>query len=592
MALEVADYKASTNAPTTTPTAKPVEIEPEEEVELPVDPPKETATPTGSPVVPATPAPVTVVEPNIDNVPFDAEDDDKALEYPTTLVDAGNDMQENNSEFSAAAAAADNGEDDDESFFSNDIMIILVAVCGGLALAIIVLLIAQKARNLKSNNSKPADHTLVAREDDGKDYNNDQEEYEEACRRDEEETIQEIVDLASKTPPNKGKRNSKKQKKSSPMTPSTLASIEECPGEAELSFVSDATPKNLEKSFEASLVEAASKGACQGVSQEVTLTEARDQMSARDSSEQEKDASISDEADVPPTLSGVEVVKSEVFKPKPQSRFAISPVPSTDCANDIMSVDGSLYLDDDSYLQGSKFDVASLSQYSVASTLEGNNSEVGSHYPGEEGSIRYEAAHSSGPGDQYMQPPRVASPLLRSNLSPQVENYLRRSESSMSPNPMTPKNAYVPSPTSPLSTSPVTPPSGGSGAGGAFDRESVRKGQSVRPGGQGRSREPAENKSRGRTPSPPRPPVGTEDVDEPEDAWNSFLSELAKAEREFFNPNLGQKKQNEPGNGRPSSPPPPPPPGPPPNSSTQGPPPPPPPPRDPPVGGRHRKLLL
>jgi hypothetical protein len=586
VALEIASFKPTTEAPTEAPTKGPaVETEPDEEEES-VPPPseaeedttKDTSYPTWSPVavVPA-PSPVALPkpEPNIDAVPSDDDDtnliemDDDEVQYPTIITNPGDSSEQTESELAAAAAG---GEGETKSFFSNQIMVILVAVCGGLALAIVAILLVQRARTMKKTNRKPTDHVPMQPEEDGEDWSEAQDEYEEACRRDEEETLREIVGMAAKTP-GKSKR-SKKQKKMSPKTPSTLASIEECPGENELSFVSDATPKNLEKSFDISFMEGASK--------EVTFTQAQ----AQKDNENHQDANnISRESDTPPELTGVEVVsKSAVTTPKEATRYTMaSPGPApelADCSIDVMSVDGSLYLDDDSYLQGSKFDVASLSQYSMASTTEGN-SELGSYYPGDEGSIRYEAAN---PGDQYMKPPRVASPLLQRNLSPEVTDYLRRNESTMPPNLMTPRTAYVdPNPTT---TSPMTPPSGGSGA--DVDRDAVRAGQSVRPGGSDRLGR-KDSKNRSRTPSPPRPPVDAEDDAEPEDAWSSFLSELARAEREFFSPSF--KKKNAVPEERPSSPPPPPPPSYPPPDSAQGAAPPPPPPPDPPAG-KHRKMLM
>lgn len=662
VALEIADF--TTPAPTKLPTQKPVAIvaevskpKPEPQPEptpKPTTPPttapvaepvKRTPSPTISPamVVPVT-APVLppVPVPNIDTVAFNEEqetgwptlgynDDDasRPVVEPNviTVVDVDGQEQNDSPNSELTASAAIDSDEGDTSFFSNEIMIILVAVCGGLAMAIVALLVAQKARTMKSNNNnntkKPMEHMLVSPEDDGKDWNNAQDEYEEECRRDEEETLREIV---GSTPTKAPKRGSKKQqKRMSPMTPSTLASIEESPAENELSFVSDATPeaatpkKNLAKSFDASLPAEAGL--------EVTLNEARAQkddkiplgstpkgtesnsnlritrLGSGVSNSNEGSSHLGSgsgqnnnnnvqldndgfplldnrgtpkvETQAPPELSSVEVIPKTAKPAQQQVRRTMSPGPSayppadTAAANDIMSVDGSLYLDDDS-----KFDVASLAQYSVASTTDGASAELGVHYPGDGSSIRYEAAS---PGDQYMMPPRIASPLVARSISPEVADYLKRSQSAMAPNPMTPKGTFISKDmSSPVSTSPMTPPSG-------ENAKEVRKGQSVRPGGSSRSRE---SSTRGRSPPPPQPPVKDE-ASEPEDAWSSFLSELANAEKEFFNPSFNKKKTNK-GQERAQSPPPPPPPDEPHPADPSAPPPPPP---DPPIG-RHRKLML
>ncbi|CAB9516156.1 expressed unknown protein [Seminavis robusta] len=538
-----------TQSPVATPTNTPNPTQ--SPVVAPTTPPVEkTPTPTWTPVT----SPVDVYIPY--EIPGSDAPDDVGFEDTSQSASQAQDTS-SNSEFSSSAAI--NGEDEPDSFFSNDIMIILVAVCGGLALAIIVLLIAQKVRSSKRTKALPS-HDLISEEQDGKDWSNAQDEYEEHCRRNEEETLREIESTAPSTPSQGSKRPSKKPKKS-PVTPTTLASIEESPAENDTSFVSDATPKNLVKSFDASMMEETS---IRGRGLEVSLADAPlPNKTADDAIAQQKSTTSVASTDNSKTagISSVEVVANLGNKPpKVMSRVrspAVVPSSPDHGGNDLMSVDGSLYLDDDSYLQGSKVEVASLSQFSAASTQEGG-SDIGTHYTTDENGLRFEAAYEK---------PRVASPIMSRTLSPQVEDYLRRNTSfgSSSNPPVTPGAYLQAKPTGTMSPSPVTPPSEANSPepDGGIDKDVARAGHSVRPGsgqGRGRQEEPSDEESSGirsRSPSIPRPPVEAEANDEPEDAWNSFLFELAKAEREFFNPSFGKKKKEAK---RSESPPPPPPP--------------------------------
>ena len=498
-----------------------------------------------------------------------------------------------------ASAAANSEAGEPESFFSNDIMIILVAVCGGLALAIIAVLFAKKIR---SRSGKPAEKTknekCVLDKGDQKGWTNAQDEYEDECRRDEEETLREIVNTPT-TPNQSGSttRTPKKQKqKLSPATPATLASIEESPAECETSFAGSnpsptGTPprKNLETAFEESLLDKMEEKKEESLLEKSAATRGAQEYSAAvPDDETGADVSMCSKNSVPHDLESVEVVanggSSVISMPSIRSAKSPNTVPGYQdtCANDLMSVDGSLYLDDDSLFQG-RAEVASLSQYSVASTTDGGSQLAGTDAV-EEGEMRFVSANSGAPGSHYLQPPRVASPSLTSGLSPEVKEYLRQNQS-ISPTPMTP--GYIPSQTtSPQSNaSPISPLSdAGKSPSESVGRELARAGSSVRKGGsfghrQSRGQESsspvAEASSSSRTASPPpQPPMETED--EPEDAWNSFLSELAKAERQFFNPTFSGKKKKK--QERAQSPPPPPPPYSPPGSPIQAPPPPPPPP--------------
>ena len=590
VALEIAQFSKETAPPAKEETAPPTTVAPvEEEV---VD---TTESPTWAPgdlvVVPE------VEETAPQDTDFESETGSGTVTVPadssTTELDA------------SAAVNSEAGES--ESFFSNDIMIILVAVCGGLALAIIAVLVAKKAR---SGSDKPVEMTkndkCVLDKGDQKGWTNAQDEYEDECRRDEEETLREIVNTPA-TPDQAGstKRTPTKQKqKHSPATPATLASIEESPAECELSFAGSnpspaGTPprKNLESAFEESLLDKMEEKKEESLLENSTASRKAQEYSA-DVPDDETGAneSMCSKNSVPHDLESVEVVanggSSVISMPSIRSARSPDTVPEYQdtCANDLMSVDGSLYLDDDSLFQG-RAEVASLSQYSVASTNDGGSQLAGAV---EDGEMRFVPANGAVPGSHYLQPPRVASPSLTSGLSPEVQAYLRQNQS-ISPNPMTP--GYIPSQTtSPQSNaSPISPLSdAGKSPSESAGRELARAGSSVRKGGsfghrQGRGQESsspvteASSSSRPESP-PPQPPMETED--EPEDAWNSFLSELAKAERQFFNPTFGGKKKKK--KERAQSPPPPPPPDSPPGSPTQAPPPPPPPPRTRDPSGKRR----
>ena len=535
-----------------------------------------TDSPTWAPTVASVPVlpPAPVTENNVD-ADLGSTSNSNANTGSGLVVD----MQDEATIGSSAAMNTAAEDDGDTSFFANQIMIILVGVCGALAVAIIMLLVVQKVRN-----SKPSDtskNTPVS-QDDAKEWDEAQGEYEEECRRVEEETLQEIVGSNEMKTPTKGKRPPKKQKKISPkkmppVTPSTLASIEESPAECEISLIADkdAPKKNLAKSFDGVSVEEASKKEekkwGKAESQEVEWNKpieskaVEPQINSVDSSDGASDtrSSFSAASSVKAELNSVEVVKSPTMPPTVQQhkesvRRTISPETTmSDAANDLMSVDGSLYLDDDSFAQG-KVEVASLSQFSLASSRDGNS--------------QFSAQYSAGDGatERYMQPPRQASsPLLRPSLSPEVTDYLKRNQSTLNPNPMTP-TGYIESGQRAMSTSPMTPSSDTERSreegSTKFGRDVARAGQSVRSGGAGPTS--AVKMGRGREPPaartespPPRPPVKTE-PDEPEDAWNSFLSELARAEREFFSPPASSTpvSSKPTQHGRAQSPPPPPPP--------------------------------
>jgi hypothetical protein len=578
--LEVVTVKtdAPTSRPTLATTPKPAPLVTTTVIESESTGPDKTSTPTWGPLEASWPTRSPILQQS--TIPF-ANGDTAAPNGVGSEDLEVNDTGEKDTVISTSAAV-DAEEKSNDSFFSNDVMIILVAVCGGLALAIIVLLFTQRIRSCKRSNQKSnRNHEPIAGDEDGKDWHNAQDEYEEACRKNEEDTIREIVSLAPQTPSKKAKspkKSSKKQKKPSPVTPSTLASIEESPAECEVSFVGDASPKNLEKSFDASLIEAKNN------SHAASLTEAPLPAKSVVYSMIEPVNRTVEATSEPTELLSVEVVaKKDVGKPpKPAGRVKSPEIPteSSDYA-DIMSVDGSLYLDDDSFLQGSKVEVVSLSQFSAASSRDGS-SGIGTSYS-VEGQLRYEAADSSNSEEPFMQAPRVSSPLLRP-LSPAVADYIRRNQSPLAPSPTTPGGFLQAERTETMSPSPVTPPSEGGDSPAqeresALEKHSLRAGQSVRPGGSeersSRSRKRvsdtrASDPSRCRSPSIPRPPVEAGPHDEPEDAWNSFLSELAKAEREFFNPSFSSKGNKNNNKERPQSPPPPPPPDSPPPSPSRG----------------------
>jgi hypothetical protein len=563
VALEVAAF--DTNGPTVTETVPPTtpqeeeekkeeEKEEEEEEQEVIEEAKNTHRPTPRP----TPA-------LLDGgaVVWGKESDSETESTETESTEIALDSQ-TETEYETSASTA-GGDDAVDSFFSNEIMIILVAVCGGLAFAIIVLLVAQKMRTQKQFMAAKDESEGTV--EDGKKWTNAMDEYEEECRRDEEETLREIVAVAPKTPGKPGKKKSPNNKKKfSPLTPATLASIEESPAECELSLVSDVTPKDLEKSFEKLLDE---KKEDDGSTSMPVLPAPQ---AAESPIETNDDNNSNVESTGPPDLSCVEVVVSPPTQIPQQPSPADNkrPVSPDYTANDVMSLDGSLYLDDDSLYQA-RVEVASLSQFSMASSRD---TEMDTPNPMDEGQTRFEPASIGITGAHYLQPPSRASPVL----SPQVANYLHRNASPLSHDSATTPEGHVrPIQTSPLSTSPVTPPSNGNspeetGSG----RFVARAGQSVRQQGsgnqRGRSREtsppidPDETINNNRVEAPPLPPLQTEA--EPEDAWSSFLSELAKAEREFFNPSFGKKKKQE----RATSPPPPPPPDSPPDSPAPDPP--------------------
>lgn len=631
VALEIAEFSDATVAPTDAPTKEGTVTPTKDETSSPTTitliettiVEDTTDSPTVAPpdlVVPdlVVPVPEETTEPPQD-VEFVSETGSGTVVIPTPT-------DPSTTELEASSQVNNEQQEDSESFFDNQMMIILIGVCGGLAIAIISIMLAQRYRSGKPTESAKDDAELVLDEGNTKGWANGghdggQGDYEEECRRDEEETLREIVGVPT-TPVKDGlaKQASKNKKESSPgaaTTPATLASIEESPTECEVSFVSDNSPtgtptrKNLDVAFvSASLPvnkDEARKLALLGT------TSTAQELLDEEIPEIETVASLSmcSNNSAAQDLHTVEVVASSGASVRSQASMArrtMSPatVPEYDeymsNANDLMSVDGSLYLDDDSLFQG-RAEVGSLSQYSVASSTRDENSEVASrHSTMENGDMQFISANGAAPGAQYMQPPRkLSSPLLKSNLSPEVAEYLRKNQS-ISPNPMSPEYIDPSGATSP--TSPISPLSdaGKSPQSNDAGRELAHAGSSVRRGGPGITRRSssceelpetdaqATSTSSSRSDSPPpQPPVETAEAAEPEDAWNSFLSELARAERDFFNPSFGGKKKTKE-NAQPErsqSPPPPPPPG---SPDEQTPPPPPPP--DPPVSkGRRRRQL-
>ena len=495
--------------------------------------------------------------------------DNEKTTSPTN--NGGDDNDEDaDTEIGASAAAASNADNEDTSFFSNEIIIILISVCGALTLAVVAVLVVRRTRKTKNTKlSKEGDIT----EDDGRNWGSALDDYEEECRHDEEETLREIVSASPITPQKGGgsKKSSKNKQNFSPVTPSTLASIEESPAECDLSFVSDASPKNLEKSFVDVSYNENKTATKADVEKESNPSSTKTEEWSKVDDDKAKDSQAELDQAGPPDLLSVEVVKSPTFPKNNEPKSPIRVLPDHECpdspdyaANDIMSVDGSLYLDDDSLIKGD-VEVASLAQYSYASTKEEIETTLGD-YSGEENAIKFEPANGDAdiPGSHYLRPPSKASTIL----SPKVAEYLRRNKSPLVPTPNTTKEPAAPMPND-SSTSPVTPqsasnsPQEDAGPG----RVAARAGQSVRRGGSGLNRGPSRelsprnsftnSTSRGRSPSPEpplQPTLKTEEA-EPEDAWNSFLNELAKAEREFFSPSYAKKKQPERG----VSPPPPPP---------------------------------
>jgi len=570
-AIQIADFKDDPVTPTKDETLSPITSSPIAEEDIST---------TGSPTfAPASDIPVidlTTAPPK--DTDIDSDMGSGAVVLPT----------ESSTQIDANAAITEDSADV-KDFFVNNLLIILIAVCGGLALAIVIVMLAQRARKGKAEATSK-DNEVVLNESDEKGFAGAQNNFEDECRRDEEEFLASIP----KTPEKPGQRLVKPASKNhSPaaVTPATLASIEESPAECELSFASGddsaggaPSPKKLDTTFVAVGLPTATKKEKTdntysssllktAISEDEELVEALNDNAM--APEATVNSSMCSNVNAPQDLESVEVIASSGGSVISHQSGRKSSTPVADpneyysASNDLMSVDGSMYLDDDSMFQ-SKIEVASLANYSVASSTQGGASELDSaHYTAEDGQIKYVSSNGAAPtSNPYLQPD------LEALLSPEVAAYLRKNQN-ISPNPMTPTPEYVASSTKLRADSPMTPISPMSDTGklpsDCDGRILARSGSSARRSacsGQRRSiRElsPADQDSGNCSSSSnsvsPSPETHVKTNAEPVDAWSSFLNELAKAESEFFNPSFSSKTmQGRKQERTESSPPPPPPP--------------------------------